>query len=276
MRGTDLHSRATKSQGDGKRWLATYLRSWARHNIRFGVTGGWRTVQRYRQWSTAACITGDHGALPAVPLPNGQILVASADILSYRYSHGHPDPAKRGKLNEHFLEPGTFRCDVLEGLRCPDIIILPVAHIYPTDEVPPEVLLEKLERFLTALPPEYRYALELRNTGYLLPEYFDCLQRSGVAHVLADCDTVPSILEQVMLPRVFTAGDVVVRAQAKQDPELQLGIVEAVRRCLDARRTLVVCLEEDQTGDVPRFLIRLMELLDHDLARLSPIRREAA
>jgi len=43
--------------------------------------------------------------------------------------------------------------------------------------------LDRLDPFLAALPPEFRYAVEIRNPEFLEKEYFACLHARKVAHV---------------------------------------------------------------------------------------------
>ena len=56
---------------------------------------------------------------------------------------------------------------------------------------------ERLDQFLGALPPGWRYAVELRNRGWLVPEYFAMLRRHNVAHVFNNWTRMPSALEQL-------------------------------------------------------------------------------
>ena len=72
--------------------------------------------------------------------------------------------------------------------------------------------LEQLDPFLAALPPDFRYAVEVRNQEYLSPEYFRCLHSHGVAHVFNAWTRMPEIAEQVQLPEVYTADFTVARA----------------------------------------------------------------
>ena len=39
--------------------------------------------------------------------------------------------------------------------------------------------LDRLDPFLAALPPEFRYAVEVRNPEFLAPDYFACLRARG-------------------------------------------------------------------------------------------------
>ncbi len=69
-----------------------------------------------------------------------------------------------------------------------------------------------LDPFLAALPPVFRYAVEIRNEEFLVPEYFGCLRQHGVAHVFNAWTRMPALREQISLPEVFTADFTVARA----------------------------------------------------------------
>jgi len=88
------------------------------------------------------------------------------------------------------------------------------------------------------------------------------LRRHTVAHVVHD-----SLLEYI----VFTTDFGLVRVGQTLSAEDQLGIIQAIRMAIDERRTLYVFLQE--SDGIERTLLLLMELLNNDLKRLSPIKR---
>ncbi len=51
--------------------------------------------------------------------------------------------------------------------------------------------LERLDLFLSALPPDFRYAVEIRNKTWIGPEILDILRRHGAAFVLVDQAWMP-------------------------------------------------------------------------------------
>lgn len=71
---------------------------------------------------------------------------------------------------------------------------------------------QDLDRFLEALPGDFRYSVEIRNPEYLGPLYFDCLKAHGVAHVFNAWTRMPELDVQLRNPRAFTAGFTVCRA----------------------------------------------------------------
>jgi uncharacterized protein YecE (DUF72 family) len=72
--------------------------------------------------------------------------------------------------------------------------------------------LDRLDPFLRQLPPEFRYAVEIRNPDFLAPEYFDCLRARGVAHVYNAWSKMPELRHQLAIPGSRTAGFGVCRA----------------------------------------------------------------
>ena len=72
--------------------------------------------------------------------------------------------------------------------------------------------LDRLDPFLAALPPEFRYAVEIRNPDYLENDYFSCLRSHGVAHVYSAWSKMPELRHQMAIPDSMTADFLVSRA----------------------------------------------------------------
>ncbi len=72
--------------------------------------------------------------------------------------------------------------------------------------------LDRLDPFLAALPPEFRYAVEIRNPEFLETDYFACLRSHGVAHVYNAWSRMPELRHQMAIPDSVTAGFQVCRA----------------------------------------------------------------
>ncbi len=71
---------------------------------------------------------------------------------------------------------------------------------------------ERLDPFLGQLPPEFRYAVEIRNADFLQPEYFECLRAHGVAHVYNAWARMPELQRQMAIAGSATADFQVCRA----------------------------------------------------------------
>ena len=76
----------------------------------------------------------------------------------------------------------------------------------------PADFLAVLDPFLNSLPEGFRYAIEIRNQGYLTPEYLGVLASHHVAHALNGWTRMPGLDEQAQLPGILTADFTVVRA----------------------------------------------------------------
>ena len=66
-----------------------------------------------------------------------------------------------------------------------------------------------LDAFLGRLPKDWPYGVEMRNKTWLNAEYFACLARHKVTHVLNSWTAMPSIAEQMALPGSVTSPDLV-------------------------------------------------------------------
>lgn len=214
-------------------FLPEYIKAWKRHNIHFGISGS--AIKH----------------LNIIEPPHSpQILIVEDECLVYRFRHSHRAKAKRGSVNGRFLNPGSL-LRVLDGFPNGTIVILPIPEIYETENLSLNWLLDRLDPFLAALPSSYRYCIQLHNANYLFPDYYDCLSKHDVAHVMKDSP-------------IFTT-DFGVILEVASDAE----IVFAVRQALEERKILYVYQDL-------ALLRRLMELLNNDLRRLSLISGTAA
>ena len=80
------------------------------------------------------------------------------------------------------------------------------------DFATPGEFLGRLDGFLWGLPRGWRYAVEIRNRDYLIPDYFGVLARHNVAHVFNAWTRMPALTEQIAIPDAFTADFSVTRA----------------------------------------------------------------
>ncbi len=71
---------------------------------------------------------------------------------------------------------------------------------------------QALDTFLAQLPPDARYAVEIRNAEFLAPPYFAVLRDHGVAHVFNSWSRMPPIGEQLTLHESITTDFIVARA----------------------------------------------------------------
>jgi uncharacterized protein YecE (DUF72 family) len=71
---------------------------------------------------------------------------------------------------------------------------------------------DRLAPFLAQLPPEFRYAVEIRNPAFLDTGYFSCLRAHHVAHVYNAWSKMPELHRQIAIAGSATADFQVCRA----------------------------------------------------------------
>lgn len=116
--------------------------------------------------------------------------------------------ARAGKPNQHFLDAALFTQAFLrpcEPFRSQiGLLMFEFSRFYPTDYKHGRDFVADLDRFLTAIPAGWPYAIEMRNQNWLQSDYFACLKRHGVAHVYNSWEAMPSVNEQIAIPGSLT------------------------------------------------------------------------
>ena len=72
--------------------------------------------------------------------------------------------------------------------------------------------IKALDRFLSRLPPGWRYAIEVRNPEFLQADYFACLRAHHVTHVYNAWSRMPELADQISIPASQTTDLLVARA----------------------------------------------------------------
>lgn len=286
---------------------AAYLRAWERHDVRIGTTswvmprwigmlyGRWygtagefarHAFEEYaRCFRTAWLDAGDapRTILPTHGIPSrfGFAVTASDDTLTYRFSYGHPERDRRGERNEAFLDPALFAARAFPGLAPPgghvDAIVLRIPRIHKTEEYTAREFVRRLDAFLSGLPRTHRYAVDIGNEEYCVPDCVECVRSHGAVLLLRHRDTRRSLLDRLTTPGIDGAGFSVVHATVRDgDEDLWLGIRTLVRNSAERGRALFLYLDDPGDGAVMRAMPGLLAWLDPELARLSPLRRRAA
>lgn len=139
--------------------------------------------------------------------------------------------------------------------------------------------LDRLDPFLAALPPEFRYAVEIRNPEFLEREYFACLRRHRVAHVYNAWSRMPELRYQMSIPDSLTADFAVCRALLRygrvyedavarfapyreiQDPNPQArdSMRVLIGRAREDRRLLFLFVNNRLEGNAPLTILSLVE-----------------
>ena len=124
--------------------------------------------------------------------------------------------AQAGKPNEAFLDARTLREMFLRPLlphrAKTAVLIFEFGTFGRSAFADASEFLERLDPFLAGLPPEFRYATEIRNAEFLARDYFACLRAHGVAHVYNAWSRMPELGRQLAIPDSATADFLVCRA----------------------------------------------------------------
>ena len=139
--------------------------------------------------------------------------------------------------------------------------------------------LERLDPFLAKLPPEFRYAVEIRNPDFLERDYFRSLRSHNVAHVFNAWSRMPELRHQMAIPESFTADFIVSRALLRQgrsyeeavqvfspytevkdpNPAVRASLREMIRIAQDKQTTAFLFVNNRLEGNAPATIIAITE-----------------
>jgi uncharacterized protein YecE (DUF72 family) len=193
---------------------------------------------------------------------------------------------RAGQRNPDFLNVELFLAEVwrplaehFAGHRGP--LIFEFQTIAWKDQIGPQEFADRLDRFFGKLPPEGRYAVEVRNAEFLTPAYFAVLREHDVAHVLSSWTRMPSIGMQLDLPGAITAGFLVARALLRPgrdyadavdafapydrirdpNPELRADLVRLVEAAEQLRIPAYILVNNRAEGSAPLTIAAVAERL---------------
>ncbi len=188
----------------------------------------------------------------------------------------NPDFLNLGLFEDAFLRP-------LEALKKKrGIIIFEFSTFYPSSGIAFESFMGRIDEFLSRLPKNYEYAIELRNREFLNEQYLTMLRSHGAAHVLNSWTKMPPIIEQIQLGGILTGGFSVARALLKpgrtyqeavemfqpyegikeEYPELRTGLAAAVSRCVAEGKKLYAYVNNRAEGNSPKTIEAILDILD--------------
>ena len=129
----------------------------------------------------------------------------------------HPRYGARANMdNPGFLNADLFHAaftQLLEPYRRQTAVLIFEFGAFSRRAMPDaESFAAVLDPFLAKLPPDFRYAVEIRNPDFLAPDYFAVLKQHNVAHVFNAWSKMPELATQMSLKDSFTADFTVVRA----------------------------------------------------------------
>jgi uncharacterized protein YecE (DUF72 family) len=139
--------------------------------------------------------------------------------------------------------------------------------------------LDRLDPFLTALPAEFRYAVEIRNPEFLEKDYFSCLRAHRVAHVYNAWSRMPELRSQIAIPDSATADFLVSRALLRRgrvyedavatfapyteiqdpNPEARESMRVLIGRAQEDRKPLFLYVNNRLEGNAPMTILSIVE-----------------
>lgn len=118
---------------------------------------------------------------------------------------------RAGRRNEHFLNADLFQQTLIQTLtpwrERTGVLIFEFSQFHARDFERGRDFIEALDGFFAQLPKGWMYGVEIRNRGFLQPEYFAMLRRHQVAHVFNQWTRMPDIGEQLDIPGSMDAAD---------------------------------------------------------------------
>lgn len=160
---------------------------------------------------------------------------------------------RAGLLNENFLSTELFKRMFFDLLRPygerVELFIFEFGTFSRSQFSDAGAFLEMLDSFLSALPEDGQYAVEIRNPEFLCKEYFDVLRSNGVAHVFNSWTRMPDLSTQTAMEAAYTLDFTVARALLRPGRSFE----EAVKSFQPFREIQDPCPE---TRDALRSLIQ--------------------
>jgi len=186
---------------------------------------------------------------------------------------------RAGMKNQSFLNADALAAGFLEPLSQYRDRIAALIFEFGARSTTPREFVARLGPFLDALPPSFRYSVEVRNRSFLIPLYFDCLAERKVAHAFNAWTKMPSLAEQVAIPGAFTADFTVVRALLREgrayeqaveqlspydqvrdeNPEGREALRALIRRMREERRAALIFVNNRFEGNAPTTIQAIAE-----------------
>lgn len=168
---------------------------------------------------------------------------ATENITVFKYPKHKRYGHLAGTYNEHFLDADMFIHRFLDPLSPYKSRIGPImlefSQFYPGMVGSGHEFCERLGQFLSKLPSDWLYAVELRNKSWLQPAYFDMLLKHQVCHVYNSWTRMPRIGEQLELTQNYSFPAYVSRVLLEPGVQYQ----EAVENFSPYNK---ICIQHDE------------------------------
>ncbi len=199
----------------------------------------------------------------------------TADVFPRHARYG----PRAGMKNESFLNADALAAGFLEPLDPYCDRIATLIFEFGARSTAPREFITRLGPFLNALPPSFRYSVEVRNRSLLIPAYFDCLAQRKAAHVFNAWTKMPPLIEQISIPGAFTSDFTVVRALLREgrayeqaveqlspydrvrdeNPAGREAIRALIRRMREERRAALIFVNNRFEGNAPTTIQAITE-----------------
>ncbi|MBZ5579050.1 MAG: DUF72 domain-containing protein [Acidobacteriia bacterium] len=188
-----------------------------------------------------------------------------------------------GKPNETFLDGGALREMFLRPLlpyrQKTALLIFEFGAFGRRSFAELPEFLDRLDPFLAGLPPEFRYAVEIRNPEFLEKDYFGCLRAHRVAHVYNAWSKMPELRHQIAIPDSMTTEFLVCRALLRRgrtyedavtlfapyretqdaNPEARDSMRVLIGRAREDKRMLFLFVNNRLEGNAPLTILSVVE-----------------
>ncbi|HEV7366495.1 MAG TPA: DUF72 domain-containing protein [Gemmatimonadales bacterium] len=196
------------------------------------------------------------------------------------------DPDRAGKVNPDFLNPDLFIEEIYEPYQRhfsanTGPFVFEFQTIAKSSGIGAQRFADRLDEFLSALPREGQYAVEIRNDDFLTPMYFAVLREHGVAHVFNSWTRMPPIGHQLDLPGSIPASFIVARALLRPgrtyneavdafapydrirepNPKLRRDLVRLVQAAVNLRIPAYLLVNNRTEGSAPLTIAAIAEML---------------
>jgi uncharacterized protein YecE (DUF72 family) len=196
------------------------------------------------------------------------------------------DPDRAGKVNPDFLNPDLFIEEIYEPYQRhfstnTGPFVFEFQTIAKSSRIGAQRFADRLDEFLSALPRDGQYAVEIRNDDFLTPMYFAVLREHGVAHVFNSWTRMPPIGHQLDLPGSIPASFIVARALLRPgrtyneavdafapydrirepNPKLRRDLVRLVQAAVNLRIPAYLLVNNRTEGSAPLTIAAIAEML---------------